>query len=117
MTSPESLFASLLARKGAGGELDLDELCREHPAHAQALRELFHQWLKLEDIRKRFGMSGSLTERLRSVHGAGVDPQVELEGEVSGDFTEQLVDRLSGRASSSERYTLKGEVGRGGMGG
>ncbi|MCP3914360.1 MAG: serine/threonine protein kinase [bacterium] len=116
MTTPESLFASFLASGKAGEGIELEELCGAHPEHAAQLRELHRQWLRLDDIQRRFGLSGSLTERLHRVHGAKIDPQVELGDEYAGDFTKQLVDRLSSRTPASNRYHLKGEVGRGGMG-
>ena len=115
-SSLESLFASWLARREAGEDADLDDLCRAHPEHAAGLRDLHGYWQRIESLQRDFGLSGSLAERLRSVHGSGVDPQVELEGEGSADFTEELLGRLSGRTPSSGRYQLKGEVAHGGMG-
>ena len=94
----------------------MEELVRAHPQHETALRDLHEQWQRIEALREEFGLSGSLAERLRAVHGSEVDPKVELSGEASGDFTEELVGRLSDRRPASTRYRREGELARGAMG-
>jgi formylglycine-generating enzyme required for sulfatase activity/serine/threonine protein kinase len=116
MSSPASLFASWLAGRSSDEPVELEDLVRAHPEHEAELRELHEQWRRLETLRQRFGLSGSLAERLRAVHGSEVDPKVELADEASGDFTEELVGKLAERSPASTRYRREGELARGGMG-
>jgi formylglycine-generating enzyme required for sulfatase activity/serine/threonine protein kinase len=116
MTSPESLFATWLADRSAAEPVELQALVRAHPEHEAALRDLHDQWLRLEAIRQRFGLAGSLSERLRAVHGAEVDPRVELAEGEGDDFTQALIGRLSDHTPPTCRYRPEGEIARGGMG-
>ncbi len=113
----ESLFAEWLVRREEGQAEDLEELCRRHPGLADELRSMQRRQEELDELIARFGLAGSLSERLASHFGSGVDPKVELEGEDAdpGDFTAKVVGRLAGRAAST-RYRLKGQVAEGGMG-
>jgi formylglycine-generating enzyme required for sulfatase activity/serine/threonine protein kinase len=114
--SPESIFAEWYARQEGADVSSIEALLGEHPEHAGRLRELHSMQVELQRAMRHAGLAGSLAERLKSVLGSDVDPRVELEGEESGDFTEALLGRLSGRGPSSGRYHLKGEVAHGGMG-
>ena len=67
----------------------------------------------------------SVAERLRRIHGAEVDPRVDLESsgrtEVRGSEPRRpqssaLLQRLGTRSVASSRYRLHGEIARGGMG-
>ena len=115
-SSPESLFASVLAHREAGQEVDLEALCRAHPEHAEELRQLDEQWRRLDDIRHRFQPSASKTEILQEHADTDIDPRVRLDGDDSDDFTERLIGQLSDRTPASIRYQTRGEVGRGGFG-
>jgi serine/threonine protein kinase/formylglycine-generating enzyme required for sulfatase activity len=114
--SPESLFGGWLARRLAGDMADIEEACRAHPRAAERLRSLKRQHDELEELRRRFGLAGSIAERLATHFGSEVDPKVELESEDQGDSTSKLLGRLSGRGPASSRYRLKDEVAVGGMG-
>ncbi len=62
---------------------------------------------------------GPFAARLKAQYGAGVDPEVSLDipsGEASAPATGELVRRLAEQAPKHSRYTLEGEVARGGMG-
>jgi serine/threonine protein kinase/formylglycine-generating enzyme required for sulfatase activity len=116
--SADSLFAAWLARHEAGEESEFEALRRDHPQAAAALRDLHAFWTRLEAARRQHGLSGTLSEKLKSQFGSGVDPQVTLEGEeqVRGEFSSEVLSRLAGRGSASTRYRIKGEVAHGGMG-
>jgi serine/threonine protein kinase/formylglycine-generating enzyme required for sulfatase activity len=115
-TSPEELFASWLARRPGHGDEGVEQLCRSHPDAADRLRHLHGQYCELEELKRRFGMAGSVAERLTSKYGSELDPKVELQGEEHADVSSNLLGRLSGRTTASSRYTLMGEVAKGGMG-
>ncbi len=65
----------------------------------------------------------SFAARLKQKYGAGVDPEVSLDA-AAGDAEErtpsgassELLRRLSDHSLKESRYTLEGEVARGGMG-
>jgi len=116
--TPESLFAAWLARHEAGEQADFEAVCREHPDAAAELHDLHGHWSKVEAVRRQHGLGGSLSEKLKTQYGSGVDPQVTLEGEeqVRGDFSSEVLSRLAGRGPASTRYRVKGEVAHGGMG-
>jgi serine/threonine protein kinase/formylglycine-generating enzyme required for sulfatase activity len=114
----DSLFAAWVARHDAREKADFEALCREHPLHTTRLCTLHAHWDELEAIRRHHGLDGSLSERLKSHYGSGVNPQVTLEGEeqLKGDFSSEVLSRLAGRGPASTRYRVKGEVAHGGMG-
>ena len=114
----EALIASWLTRRGTSDDVDLEEICRAHPQHAEELRRvrLVLELLGKEESKRQSSLASSFSERIRCVHGPGVDPMIRLEGEEGSDHTDRLIDQLSGRMPSSGRYHLKGEIGRGGMG-
>jgi Protein kinase domain len=114
--SAESVFAEWFARQGTDEATPFEKLLGDNPAHADRLNDLRSMQEELDRALRAAGLTGSLAERLKSLHGSEVDPRVELEHEEFGDFTETLLGRLSGRAPASGRYHLKGEVARGGMG-
>ena len=118
--SPEAqdVFASYLARLEGGEQIDFESLCQEHATIAEELRRLHEEWQRVDAILQRLGRSGSLSDRIQSRYGSGVDPTIALEDEEepSGDFTSEIVQRLAGRGETYGRYKLKGEVARGGQG-
>jgi hypothetical protein len=113
-STPDSLFVAWLARHEAGQEADFEALCGEHPAAASELRELHGHWAKVETLRRRLGLGGSLSEKLASHYGSGVDPGVTLEGEEQGeaDFSSEVLSRLAGRGPASTRYRVEGAAAR-----
>jgi formylglycine-generating enzyme required for sulfatase activity/serine/threonine protein kinase len=116
--SADVLFASWLARHEAGEESDFEALCQEHPDAAARLRELLAQWQALREVLTRAGLGGSLSERLKTRYGPGVDPQVTLvsRDQVPSDVLSEVLSRLIGRGPASTRYRVQGEVAHGGMG-
>jgi formylglycine-generating enzyme required for sulfatase activity/serine/threonine protein kinase len=113
-----SLFAEWLGRHENGGSTEFELFCREHPAFDSELRTLLDQWAVLEDLRRQQPRSGSLSERLESRYGKGVDPKVTL-GELGPDrafLSPEVLFRLAGRKPESTRYRIEGEVAQGGMG-
>ncbi len=68
----------------------------------------------------------SIAERLRRVHGREVDPRIELgaprpaavpaAGEPRSPSSSRVLGRLGTHAALASRYTLEGEIARGGMG-
>jgi len=117
-SSAEELFADFVARSEGGEEVEFEKLCEEHAAHAPALRAHFADWARVRGILERLGVSGSLASRLRDKYGseAGQSISLKAEEEGQGNFTSDVLNRLSSRVGSFGRYKLKGEVARGGMG-
>lgn len=112
-SAPESIFAEWFARQGTDEEVCFNDLLRENPGHASRLRELRSMQEDLDRVLRR--ATGSLSNRLESIHGSDADPQIQLDHEGAADFTEAVLSRLSGRRALG-RYHIKGEVAHGGMG-
>jgi len=92
-TRAEILYAEYLARRASGERVDLDDLCARHPEHDTALRVLALAADPAEVETAAPGLEAMIREKL----GGGV-PLARLPG---------------GRA---ERYTIRREIARGGMG-
>ena len=91
----EEAFAEHLRRREAGESVDLDAVCREHPELAEELRELHAAWSEADHL---------LGDRLSA------------ETPDSAVISTNLMDRLEAQRSVRDRYTLRGEVARGGQG-
>ena len=72
--SASTLFVRYLARLEAGEDVDFEALCAEHPDQADELRAYQRDWERLQPILDQVGLTGTLTERLRTAHGEGADP-------------------------------------------
>ena len=102
----EAAFASFLARIRRGEDIDFESYCRERPGLAEPLRRLHAAW-----------------ESQRKAAGAGSAPSIrdflETGSKTAGEQTETdsgVRERILRLAARTGRYSLKGEVARGGMG-
>lgn len=116
--SPVTLFVSWLRRRIESDADDLHDLVRAHPLHGHSLSALRQHWLEIEPALRLAGVSldhvDSFAERVNALHGADVDPAISLDAEL-GRPSAELLKRL-GRKSTGPRYTVEGEIARGGMG-
>ena len=101
-TPAEALLAEYLARTQAGEIIELDAWCDQHPAHADEIRRIHAELLDANRALNR-----TPTPPVDS--GAGNAPS-------SSESSEAFLDRLREHRSTSDRYLLKGEIARGGMG-
>jgi len=113
----EAAYASYLARVRRGEEVDFDAFCGDRPDLADSLRQL-HAALK-----ERAGGDPPPSSRVQSIREflsqreAAPDPNINLDPEAPREEAGSGVrDRLNQLATRSGRYTLRGEVARGGMG-
>ncbi|HEX5139292.1 MAG TPA: protein kinase [Planctomycetota bacterium] len=106
----EAAFALYLARMGKGEQVDFESFCGERPSIAVPLREIHAAW----QAQRPPSRSG---ERLSLRAFMNRRPAVELDPEAPKDVPSSGVrDRLSHLAARSDRYELRDEIARGGMG-
>jgi len=101
---PEALFAEYLARLQRGDEVEFETFCLEHPEQAGDLRNRHHTWqragralMRLEEVASQ--ADGPAARESPSVRGRPSSQKPSPKGEVFW-----------------HRYTIKEEIGRGGMG-
>jgi serine/threonine protein kinase len=92
------LVAECVARHAREGRWPLEEMCARHPEFAEALRARI----------------GELDLELQAGHSSGPS-QVTGSGNTHLSLADRL-RRLGERGAQADRYELKGEVARGGMG-
>jgi len=106
----EAAFALYLARTGKGENVDFESFCGERPSIAVPLREIHAAWR----AQRNASRSG---ERLSLRAFMDRRPAVELDPEAPKDVPSSGVrDRLTQLATRSDRYELRDEIARGGMG-
>ena len=99
MSSPqtpdaESAFARWLAMSDGGEAQSIDELCAEHPEHADALRALHAEHERQQ-----------------------VPPTIDVgAGDDGTEAWDSFLQQLRARGENWTRYADEGEVARGGMG-
>jgi WD40 repeat protein len=108
----EAAFASYLSRVQQGENVDFDAFCRERAELSAHLRDLHAAWRGHRSVR-RSGGGGRLTLRefIERRPGVELDPEAPQDVPSSG-----IRDRLEHLATRSDRYQLREEVARGGMG-
>lgn len=114
------VFANWLARR----DLPFHTLLSLRPDCAHELRELHVSWERLEPVLRLaeidVAATATITERLKSTYGAGIDPQISLvstPGDTPlGSPTDALLERLGTTTPQVSRYHLEGQIARGGMG-
>ncbi len=110
-TAAEDILAELFERRVHGEKIDIEEYCRLHPELADELRrahgDLFGLFEELERLGNSYGDRAGPRPSSSS-------PEVDLGP--SSALSRQILERLTGRKLPSNRYHLRGEVGRGGMG-
>jgi formylglycine-generating enzyme required for sulfatase activity/serine/threonine protein kinase len=93
------VFAAFVASTERGGSDDIDRCCAEHPQLAAELRDCYRAWRRLR------------------LAVAGVGPCAEgPDADSTPEPLEDLRVRLAGPRAPAERYVVRDEIGRGGMG-
>ncbi len=113
------LFAEFVSQHGLGSAKALEELCRAHPEEAAELRVLFENWHWIAPGLAPAKPPGSVHDRVREALGEDADPAISLDaGEAPkpAELPESLLAQLQGHSAARARYTVRGEVARGGMG-
>jgi len=108
----EAAFAAFLTRVERGETPDFEAFCAERPDLAAELRVLHASW-----SRSRRNRPPSLRDFLDSKPGERAS--VSLDDDAPGDEAGRssgVGDRIEGLASRHDRYRLRDEVARGGMG-
>jgi non-specific serine/threonine protein kinase/serine/threonine-protein kinase len=111
----EELHREFLERWYLGEAVDIEELCRAHPAVAPQLRRVHEDWQRMSQVLERLAPGVSFSERLRSRYGEQALPSVALDREPPA-LASPLLTRLLTRTPRESRYRLIDEIGRGGMG-
>lgn len=120
-TPAQRLFRDWL-ESGASTEFAaFESWCAEHDEHESELRSMYAAWLVLAPALEPKETVGSLDARLASQFGTGVNPHVDLRDDPASQVGSQagsaeVLSRLASRGPVSTRYSMKGEVARGGMG-
>lgn len=99
--STERRFAEYLERVQSGRAEDIDALCEAHPEEAEELRRRYSDWKRAGDALARLGLGGQRSSKTSSSAGQG-----SLGLSLPAPLPEVYLDR----------YTMQGEIGRGGMG-
>jgi len=112
----EELFTAHIAELDEGGEERLEELCEEHPAHAESLRELYAEWRSVDDLfQKVIPDRGTITADLAPLLGSIVAGRGEGSSSESSS-SQAALEAIRERLASEGRYDVKDEFARGGMG-
>jgi len=106
----EAAFASFLVRITRGDQVDFDAFCRERPQLEEPLRSLYGAWQERGGGSQPGGRL-SLREFMDRRPGVELDPEAPKDVPSSG-----IRDRLHHLAAHADRYELREEVARGGMG-
>ncbi|MBI4606733.1 MAG: protein kinase, partial [Planctomycetes bacterium] len=100
----QEAYAEFRRRLAQGEDLSFDDFCAAHPELEKGLRVLH----SLGEAEGSTAGEGSLEALLRQRFGPdGAVPETEAPGEPAGGFVP---------SSPGRRYTVRGELGRGGMG-
>ncbi|MCH2106712.1 MAG: bifunctional serine/threonine-protein kinase/formylglycine-generating enzyme family protein, partial [Planctomycetes bacterium] len=112
----EDLFTAHIAELDEGGEERLEELCEEHPAHAESLRELYAEWRSVDDLfQKVIPDRGTITADLAPLLGSIVAGRGEGSSAESSS-SQAALEAIRERLASEGRYDVQDEFARGGMG-
>jgi formylglycine-generating enzyme required for sulfatase activity/serine/threonine protein kinase len=120
------LFADWLRRRESDAAPEFAALLRAHPELAADLENLHAEWERLLEAgasaerNAREVAPGSVHERILARFGEGADPVVALHGSAAAapgaTFAAARILKLAERSQSFGRYTVEGEIARGGMG-
>ncbi|MGH7163031.1 MAG: protein kinase domain-containing protein, partial [Planctomycetota bacterium] len=110
----EAAFAQFLELRHRGEPADLERFCAERPALASALRDLHAKW-KASLLASGSRFHDFLKEKLGEAPDRGITLEPEPPAEFEGVLRERL-NALSHRVPATGRYSIQGEVARGGMG-
>lgn len=98
--------AEFLSRSRRGEDVEIEELCAEHPERAEELKRLHADW-------KALGLADDAGAKIPNA----AEDSVHVSGESADDaFWERFTAQLKSRGPGHSRYVLQGEIARGGMG-
>ncbi|MEM7305888.1 MAG: bifunctional serine/threonine-protein kinase/formylglycine-generating enzyme family protein [Planctomycetota bacterium] len=112
LSPAEALFASFLSNLESDPEADFEAFCREHPDHAEALRELKSAWDRAAAFKDKLGLAVGQSSAGESDAGSRSDERRRKAAELYAD----VIERLTARGLPFERFEVDGELARGGMG-
>ncbi|MCZ6787242.1 MAG: serine/threonine-protein kinase, partial [Planctomycetota bacterium] len=117
----EAAYASFLTLRKKDANADFDAFCAERPGVAGWLRLMRASWEKRENSPKGSGAAVSLHEFIKDRFGDEANPAISLDPKPPSSATSrgrisQRLEQLAARVPKTSRYTLQGEVARGGMG-
>ncbi|HVS10294.1 MAG TPA: protein kinase, partial [Planctomycetota bacterium] len=112
----EAAFALYLARLARGQQAHFDSFCAERPALADALHQLHERWTAARRELRPPSVESAFASRLEEHFGAQAGPQIMLEAEPEGGDAAGLEHLRRHAEATRERYVLRGEIARGGMG-
>src|SRR5688500_9592135 len=114
----ERLFADFVEQHGEGDSVAFEKLCAEHPQFAEDLRGCAADLARVSSL-----LEGVGRDEPSALHSARapreIDPGISIEsgsGERARGDPSGLMSRLWKSREHSQRYELRGEVARGGMG-
>ncbi len=111
LTAAEQLFVDFLAAQDRPDPVDFEAFAARHRDHAVELRRLYDDWLEVARVIPR------AQPRDAGVPGAARPWQIETDDEsLRLEFAGDLVRRLLAHRGPADRYQLRDEIGRGGMG-
>ena len=112
------VFADWLSQREQGEIVAFERLLERHPGLEQELAELHATWERLSAASEP--VRSSLQERIESRFGKESLTEVSLrqraDGESEAERSTTLIAQLSAHGKGFGRYTIRGEVARGGMG-
>lgn len=108
-----SLFSQFVAAREKGLDPDLDQYCRQHPAHANELRELVHVWQHAGSILRGDEDPAGDAPPNNGRCGLRLSPPIAEERE---PIVASLLARLARRGPPKQRFAVKERIGQGGMG-
>ena len=112
----EELFTSHIVELEDGGESFLEELCRAHPEQETSLRELFVEWRAVGDLFKKvIPDGGTISADLAPLLGSLLYARAKEPGADSSS-SRSVIESIRERLVSGDRYEIKEEFARGGMG-
>ena len=112
-TVAQHLFTNYLIREDAGDEA-FEELVESHPENAEELRTLDGELQDISRILGIWGAEGSIAEQI--VRAAGRRRPADAGDTGAEDHLGELLLGLKRHTASFDRYEIRGEIGRGGMG-
>jgi serine/threonine protein kinase len=114
----ENLFLDYVAAEELGEKPDFEALQREHPTHAEALRELKSEYDDAQRVFVRLGMGAELDASLRSKwrEAREAAAQSHVDHEELMQSTIPTLERLRELGPHAARYERLGQINRGGMG-
>lgn len=107
----EGIFAAWAVRAEAGEATEFEELVREHPVHADALRRFHDDWKHFAPL-----LGKVVPGLIASDEGIVVTPLSGSDEDAAAMPSTELLERLGIHAPNTGRYRFRAVLGRGGGG-